>query len=195
MLTFVLAVLGLVGVTVWLLSVPLDLKVRVNSEQEKKITLQIAWFYGLLQLQPDAPRKPGSVPPSKPRIALRRHSNVDVQERHFIWAMFRSPGFLSRVLRFMVDVLRAIEFRDNAVFLRLGLLDPADTGQAAGVLGPMLMWLPNARFEPDFHNACLVLHADSTVRIVPLRFVKLALIFSFSPEVWRAVRGGIGVAR
>lgn len=132
----------------------------------------------------------------KAKFAQRRRTvHADKRGRRFVWAMLSSRNFLSRVSRFMIDVLRAVEFRDNALFVQLGLHDPADTGQISGLLGPLLSFIPNARFEPDFFAPCFVLQARSTVRIVPLRFVKLAVLLACAPELWQAVKSGIKAAR
>lgn len=179
----------------WLLSIPIDLKIRVDLEKKEKISLQIAWLYGQLKMQPEVSRATNLAPSSKPKNVRGRIVGVDRRGRRFVGAMFTSPDFLSRVLRFMVELLRAIEFGESALFVRLGLPDPADTGQAMGVLGPVLMCIPNTHIEPDFNNTCFMLRANGTVRVVPLRFLRIALLFGCAPELWRAVFSAMRATR
>jgi hypothetical protein len=81
--------------------------------------------------------------------------------------------------------------------VRLGLGDPADTGRLWAVVGPLcaVAQLRNAelRIEPEFVDPVLEFHADGRVRLVPLRFLGLAVAFALSPptiRAWRTLRGG-----
>ena len=77
--------------------------------------------------------------------------------------------------------------------MRVGLDDPADTGQLWAVIGPMSAALSNTweemiTIEPVFHEPHFEFEGHGSIRLVPLQLVYLTLGLIASPSVWQAVR-------
>lgn len=99
-------------------------------------------------------------------------------------AAIRQPAFRRRILRFVSDVWHAIHKKNVRLLLRLGLGDPADTGQLWAVLGPLSGMLARLRdiriaIEPDFLDSRLEVDSSGTIRMIPLRLaiIVLGLLF------------------
>jgi len=91
-----------------------------------------------------------------------------------IVAGIRQPMFRRRILRFVSDVWRAIRKKNVELRVRLGLGDPADTGQLWAALGPLSGMLANRRdirvaIEPDFLDATLEAEGSGAIRVIPLQ--------------------------
>jgi len=76
--------------------------------------------------------------------------------------------------------------------LRVGLGDPADTGQLWAVLGPVAGALAmfegaSIRLLPDFAAAVVELQGSGRLRIVPLEIVSLAAGALLSPPMWQGM--------
>lgn len=79
------------------------------------------------------------------------------------------------------------------VRIRLGLGDPADTGQLWGLLGPVAALLSNLQgarleLEPEFMDAVFELEGSGTIRFVPLQLLVLVAALMLSPSIWQGVR-------
>lgn len=197
MSALLLVLVVILGVIAWLLSVPLELKIEIDTLSTQKARFRLYWFYGLLTFSSEGP-KPGpataqlrpsakkqKVPRAKPR-----------QNGRFMLAMLKSDGFVRRIAKLLTDCLRIIDFREPRLYCRFGLDSPADTGQCLGVVAPLFILLrqrliPTAHLEPDFNEAVLIIQAGSRIRVVPLHYVLILLQFLFSPELWRGIRSAI----
>lgn len=181
---------------VWLLSVPLDLYLEIDTQAERWTNVRVRWFYGLVRSESgavaraaSAPRSPATKSPSKIR------ASSTPQARRFFWAMFRSEGFTQRVLHSFLKTWRAIELHDNKLSMKIGLDDPVATAMLSGTLEPFARCMPNTRFEPDFLNPCFIIKANTRLRLVPLRFIVIAVTTLLSRDVVRGIYRGIRAAR
>ena len=96
------------------------------------------------------------------------------------------------MLRFVSDLWRAIRKKNVRLRVRMGLGDPADTGQLWAVLGPLSGMFSCSRdiriaIEPDFLDATLDVDSSGTVRMIPLQLAIIALGLFLSPAVWRGI--------
>jgi len=97
------------------------------------------------------------------------------------------------MLRFVREVWRAFRKRDLQLHIRVGLGDPADTGQLWAMFGPLsglLSTLEDAsvELEPDFVDAVFELDSRGKVSVIPLRLIYLVLGLLLSPPFWRGMR-------
>ena len=105
--------------------------------------------------------------------------------------MLRSEGFWPRLVRFASDILNVMQVRVFRLRVRLGLEDPADTGQIWAFVGPLTAILAGARgtdieIEPDFERAFLSVDGNAELRVVPIRVLVVAVPFIGSPATLRA---------
>jgi hypothetical protein len=176
-----------------LLAVPVTLTYQLSFRQTISADLRLIWAFGLVRadISPDRekskPDKPeGAHPKPGRRDKAPSRKNTDVL------AAIRQPSFRRRILRFIADVWRAIRKKNVELLVRIGLGDPADTGQLWGAFGPLSGMLARVRdiritIVPDFLDPTFEVDSSGTIRVIPLQFVILALGLLFSPSIWRGV--------
>jgi hypothetical protein len=182
--------LGAVALCFGLLFVPIDLSVAATSRREVRVGGR--WLFGIVRFQggesaarrrvrrePRRGKKRGRKPTS-PRRAL------GVGRR-----MMAIEGLLPGVLRLIRDLVQSVRWRRGSLSLRIGLGDPADTGELCGVVWGAMACLPDPRiqivFEPDFYEACFEAEAEVVCRITPARMVGRLLRFAVSRPARRAI--------
>ncbi len=174
------------------LAVPVTLTYQLSWKQTLSAQLKLNWAFGLVRadVSPDT----GKPETEKPEAALESAGWWRKSERkktNFI-AAIREPGFRRRMLRFVSDVWRAIQKKNVRLMVRMGLGDPADTGQLWAVIGPLSGMLACARdatvvIEPDFLGSTFDVDSSGTVRVIPLQLTIIALGLRVSPAVWRGI--------
>jgi hypothetical protein len=106
------------------------------------------------------------------------------------WALARSRGFLRRGSRFAARLWRALHVGELTGRARIGLDDPADTGELWAVLAPACSLLarrhPDFRVTPSFQGECLEVDACFRLTVVPLELIAITLAFALSPTTLRA---------
>jgi hypothetical protein len=107
-------------------------------------------------------------------------------------AMLRSKGFLQSVVRLIHRLIRAIRFRDLALWLRAGFEDPANTGVLCGFLLPVGGFFQALRpssvdVAPDFSQETFEFAFAGQVRITPVRLLWPVVIFGLSPSTLRGL--------
>jgi hypothetical protein len=175
-----------------LLAVPVTMTYQLSWKQTLSANFRLNWAFGLIRadVSPDqVTSKPG-----KPEATLaktdRRGRSPD-KKLNFL-AAIRQRSFRRRILRFISDVWRAIHKKNVQLLVRLGLGDPADTGQLWGVLGPLSGAFAHPRdvriaIEPDFLDSTFAVDSSGTIRMIPLQLAVLTLGLLFSPPIWRGI--------
>lgn len=175
-----------------LLAIPVIVTFQVAVGQAVQKDIRLSWAFGLVNAQ-ITPDESGAGPPKrekkKPR---RRRPKPSSRKGRNVFAVIRQQRFRQRVVRFIGDVWRAIRKRDLRLRARIGLGDPADTGQLWALVGPMAGLLASAqgasiRIEPDFLDATFELDSSGTVQVIPLQLLYLAVALLLSPTLWRAL--------
>jgi len=184
------AVIVFVLLVVALLAIPLSLTYDLSTRTGYRNDLRVAWAFGLLHFR---------VPTNRPATAdAEKAKPVDVRaERSSAsgaggFATIRQKAFRRRVIRYAGDLWRAIHKEDVRVNIRVGLGDPASTGQLWAFVGPiagMLTVVEGAAVSvvPDFFDATLELNSHGSIRIVPLHILYLTAALLLSPPIWRGL--------
>lgn len=175
------------SLVVIVLAMPVTLTYQFSWPKTPSADLRLIWAFGLVRTDVS----PGSGEPEPERKKADRRRKSKGRQRN-VMAAIREPAFRRRMLRFGADVWRAVHKKNVRLLVRLGLGDPADTGQLWAVLGPVSGILARRRdirvsIEPDFIDWTLDVDSSGTVRIVPLHLVMIALGLLFSPPVWRGI--------
>ena len=190
MLTGVLVLL--LGV-IALLAIPATLTFRVTWREALHRDITLGWAFGLVHAR-IANDKTGVSPTEaqagRQETARRQRSSGNKLN---VFAAVRQKGFRQRIIRFVGDVWRAVHKRDVRLRVRLGLGDPADTGQLWALIGPMsglLANVPDASIsvEPEFLDATIELDGSGNIRVIPLQLVYLTAALLLSPQVWQGFR-------
>lgn len=186
-------ILGGLGVflliVVGLLAVPLTLTFRIAWPDAQENTLRVGWAFGLIDARVPLTGAEAEDLQEDDRALDSRRKRRDGN----VVAAIRDKPFRQRVTRFVRDSWRAIHKRDIAIRMRVGLGDPADTGQLWAVLGPVSGFLATLRnaaitLEPEFDDAVLEVDGRGQVRVVPLKLIALSLALVASPAFWRGAR-------
>jgi hypothetical protein len=180
------------SLVVILLAMPVTLTYQLSWKQTLSANLRLNWAFGLVRadVSPDPAKRETDEPEAARKKAGRRRRSKGKQTNFA--AAIRQPAFRRRMLRFVSDLWRAIRKKNVRLRVRMGLGDPADTGQLWAVLGPLSGMLSRSReiriaIEPDFFDATLDVDSSGTVRMIPLQVAIIALGLFLSPTVWRGI--------
>lgn len=169
-------VLGLVAVALVALTVPVDVKARLDIGARTHGTLRIGWLFGLVRLErefgaqePTSPKKPKD---RSPKRAARRPGVAVVR---------RGLGLLG-------DLLRRVRVRHMELDLAVGTEDPASTGELVGFAAPLVALanaLPQTRvtLRPNFAGPTFEGVGAGEICLVPIAWVPPVFGFALSPEV------------
>lgn len=176
-----------------LLSVPVTLSYRLGWQRQLRGEARLLWLFGLVRvrLAPPAERRraaeaqPGKdSTEAKPKRARKKFNPLPA---------LRQKPFRRRILRFARDLWRALRKRDLYLRIRVGLGDPADTGQLWALCGPLSGLLATVEqasieLEPEFLDAVFELDSGGKLSVIPLQLLYLALGLLCSPIFWRGMR-------
>lgn len=175
-----------------LLAMPVTLTYQFSWKETPSANLRLNWAFGLVRadVSPDLAKPAPDKPDAARKKAARRGKSTGKKTN--VMAAIRQPLFRRRILRFVSDVWRAIHKKNVRLLVRLGLGDPADTGQLWAVLGPLSGMLARLRdiriaIEPDFLDSTLDVDSSGTIRMIPLRIAIIVLGLLFSPPIWRGI--------
>ena len=182
----------LLGLVV-LLAVPVSLTYRLSWQKELRARASLHWLFGLVRvkLAPTGIKQPSTVekqiespvePESKPLRTILRPVNA-----------LRQQSFRQRMLRFVRQIWRAFQKQDLYLRIRIGLGDPAETGQLWALFGPLsglLADIENAsvELEPEFIDAVFELDSSGKISVMPLQLIYLVLGLLCSPSFWRGMQ-------
>ena len=175
-----------------LLAVPVSLSYRIAWRRAFEREFHLRWLFGLVHLR-FTTAQGGSAPGAKPEAGSKRRRRARPGRGGTRpLAAFGQKLFRRRVTRFLRDLWRAVDKRDVELRLRIGLGDPADTGQLWALLGPAAGLFASCRgalieIEPDFIDAVFELDSRGNLRFVPLRIIALVAGLLLSPPVWRGI--------
>ena len=176
-----------------LLAIPLSLQFELSWRQNLKGYVTLFWLFGLVRIRLFPQHgKPSSPNKKKRRQRFKRAKKSTASKTH-LFAGLQQKAFRRRIIRYLHDCWHAIHKTDVALHGRMGLGDPAETGQFWAIMGPLTAMLDNIRsasikFEPEFIDATLELESHGKIRLIPLQFCYLTMGLFLSPAIWRGIR-------
>lgn len=176
----IFAAVGLVGLFVAALAVPVELRVRAILEDELDAGMRVGWLFGLVEREVE----PGERRREKTRRSLPSREKLEL--------LLNKP-LRRRVSELFERCRPAVELEVLTGRARIGLGDPAETGQMLGVLQPIIALLSRhpsieLRIEPDWTRAWLTGALRGEARVVPLGLVGPIVRFAVSREAIGTVR-------
>lgn len=183
-----------IGVTVLLLSIPLDLTFRLGVGEQPAFRFGFRWFFGLVKKDSGGKKKRDEArkQADEQRRRGRKRSGGRGQS---LLGVLRFAEFLPDVWRLVRGVLRNIKVRSLSADLVIGLDDPADTALiVASLWTPVLLMLPShahaVRLQPSFDDGAVIAgQACMELRLRPIRIVPPIVRFGFSRSGRRLLGG------
>ena len=198
-------ILILAALFLLLLLVPVDLEGR--GAFGKRPEIRIIWLFGLIKMELLEERSRGRDRPDE-KITEQNTAAEEGQEEisraekkaetdgsgwgvQDILSIFQTKGLMKDLKRLLNGLVYAIRIRYLRGCIRIGLQDPADTGQAAGSLWSLAGWLQSLypveiEIEPSFSQEVLEGEGQGALRIWPILVALSLLRFSFSRPVLSA---------
>lgn len=171
-----------------LLSIPVTLQFVVAWPETVGNDVRLGWAFGLINVRV-APAKAKK----RSKQKERRKSERSSRSKRNILPALKERKVRQRAMRFFKDLWRAVRKDNMRLRARIGLGDPAETGQLWAVMGPVaaaLSMIKSATIivQPEFLDPVLDVDARGRIRIVPLQIIGLFLVLPFSPAFWLAMR-------
>lgn len=190
MLTGVVAFLLML---VALLAIPLTLTFRVSWQQEFRNDIRLHWAFGLVRVRLSPPQTGAPAPEGEGREQKIKPAGRSPGKQLHVLAAIRQRRFRRRIARYIGAMWRAVHKKDVSLRVRVGLGDPADTGQLWAIVGPVAGLLASVReasisIEPEFIDTTLELDSRGSLRIVPLQMIYLSAALFLSPSFWQGIR-------
>ncbi len=175
------------------LAVPLSLAYRLNWQQRLRGEATLCWLFGLVRIRLRPPRDGKPARRKKREKDSTATKTKPARKKLRPLAALRQPAFRQRMLRFAREFWRTIRKRDLHLRIRIGLGDPADTGQLWALCGPLSGMLANIdeasiELEAEFVDAVFEVDSGGEIRVIPLQLVYLVLGLLLSPPFWRGMR-------
>lgn len=188
-MAIIFAIVGVVAFLVLLLSVPVSMAFDIEKDTDLRKSLRLRWLFGLVQKELGGPKRPARPKRRKGRKGFRVFTRL-----------VTTKGFVKRILVFLKRLIKAVQIRRLQAYLRIGLDDPADTGQLLGIIWPALAFAPsspsiNIAIEPDFQEATLQGYGRGLIRVFPIQLIWIVLRFLVSITTIRAATAAIKAGR
>jgi hypothetical protein len=196
-LAIIVAIGGVVAFLVLLLSVPVSMAFDIEKDTDLRKSVRLRWLFGLVHKELGSPKRPArSKPKSEARPKRRRGRNGFRVFRRVV----TTKGLVKRILVFLKRLVKGVQIRRLQAYVRIGLDDPADTGQLLGIIWPALAFAPsspsiNITIEPDFQEATLQGYGRGLIRVFPIQLMWIVLRFLVSITTIRAATAAIKAGR
>lgn len=175
-----------------LLAIPVTLTFQVHWRETFQSSIRLLWLFGLVRVRlPSFQSKALSSQAEEPRGKSSRVERSPVKSSN-LFSIIWQKAFRQRMIRFMSDFWHAVRKRHIRLRIRVGLGDPADTGQLWAAVGPvagMLATIQDAsiEIEPEFFETTFELNSSGNIRLIPLQMIYLIVALLLSPAVWQGI--------
>lgn len=174
------------------LAIPVTLTYQLSWPQDSQQDTLLEWAFGLVKVR---------IPVSEPK-ALSSAGNESKRKTHRsrdsygkrtnVLAAIRSKPFRQRIVRFIGDMWQAIHKKNVSLRVRVGLGDPADTGQLWAIVGPIAALLATVQgaaiaIVPEFSDSTFELNTAGSIRVIPLQLILVTIALLLSPPIWQGI--------
>jgi len=175
-----------------LLVIPVTLNYQLSWRRAFRGSFKLQWLFGLVRIQ--LPLHQSRTASSQKKKITRKHrKEISSGKKSNPIAVIRQKSFRQRIIKFIRDFWYAIHKDNLTLRIRIGLGDPADTGQLWAIVGPvsgMLATIQEAsiEIEPEFIDAIFELESSGNIRIIPLQMIYLTIGLLLSPSIWQGIK-------
>ena len=175
-----------------LLAIPVTLTFQMSWPMAFQQGALLKWAFGLvtLRISGSAPKALSSGGDESKR---KTHRSKHMSRKNTnVLAAIRQKPFRRRIIRFISDLWRVVHKKDLSLRVRVGLGDPADTGQLWAIVGPIAGMLATVEgaaiaFEPEFSDSAFELNSAGSIRLIPLQLIWMTIALLLSPSIWQGV--------
>ncbi len=190
MLTGVVAVLLLL---IALLAIPVTLTFQASWPQATQDYIKLQWAFGLVSMRLPLSQPKVSSAEGEELVQRIEHVEHSSWKKQDMFVLIRQKLFRQRIIRFISDFWHAVHKRDISLRVRIGLGDPADTGQLWSIVGPVTGMMANIKvasfqIEPEFFDTMFELDSSGNIRFIPLQIIHLTIGMFLSPSVWQGIK-------
>lgn len=178
-----------------LLAIPVALSFQLSRRQTFQGNVTLLWLFGLVRVNIPLFQPKTMVPRTKESEQKRKKNQTIASsgKKPNAFVLIRNKRFRRRIMRFLGDFWHAIHKENISLRMRIGLGDPADTGQVWAIVGPLagvLSSIQGARIEiePEFIAPCFELDSSGNIRLHPLQMLFLVLGLMLSPTFWQGMK-------
>ncbi len=175
-----------------LLAVPVTLTFKMTWQQDFQSDISLLWLFGLVHAR--LPTFKATSPSSEDKQPAQKTGRLkrSPRKKKNAFAVVRQKAFRRRIFRFISDFWHAVQKKDVNLRVRIGLGDPADTGQLWAIVGPMAGILANVQetsieIEPEFSDATFQVNSSGNIRLIPLQMIYLTAGLLLSPPIWQGI--------
>ena len=183
---------GLAGLIIFVLCVPFDAALNLDTSVRPRFRLRLVWLFGLISKELGRKKKKleekKEPPREKPKKKKKRGSEFGT-----ILKILRSKGLPRQIKNLVKDVFSQLQIRELGMNLKLGLDDPADTGFLFALIGATTsLSLPpqyQIRVQPSFYDEALFEgYLHGVLRLRPIKLARPLIRFVFSLAVLRVAK-------
>lgn len=176
-----------------LLAIPVTLTFQVSRQQAFQGVITLLWLFGRVRVQRSLFQSKGSLPKAEEPVQKTSRSQRSSGKKSNVFAAISGKTFRRRLIRFINDFWHAIHKENVRLRIRIGLGDPADTGQLWAIVGPVAGALASIQeasieIEPEFFDASFELDSSGKIRLIPMQMIYLAVGLLLSPSFWYGVK-------
>jgi len=175
------------------LAIPVTLTFQLSWQQGFRDDIRLQWAFGLVRIRAASFRSKTSSGKSEGPKHRTGRSDRSSRKNQSVFAAVRLKTFRRRIIKFIRDLWRAVHKRNVSLRVRIGIGDPADTGQLWAIVGPAAAILANIQeasitIEPEFFDPIFELDSSGSIRLIPLQMICLTVALLLSPPIWRGIR-------
>ena len=183
---------GLAALIIFALSIPLDLRLHIDTYGRPRFRMRLSWLFGLVNKEITKKEKK---PEDKKKAAkLEQKPKEKRPGARIILEILRVKGLLRQIKILLKDILRLPRIRAIEADLKVGLGDPADTGLLFAFIGPAASFLGSSfrnviKVQPSFtDDAILEGSLYGALRLRPFQVINPLLRFVFSLPTLRVAK-------
>jgi hypothetical protein len=188
-LWLIITLVSLVVLFLLILSIPIDLALRLDVNGRVRFNLKLLWLFGLLGKELGRRKKK-----AKPKKAKPKKDKEKSKDARKVLKVLRTKGLLKQIKVFVTDVFKSLSIRQLRADFRIGLDNPADTGLLFACIGPAFVFLNHpgrysVNIKPSFEDeAILEGYMQAVIRLLPIKLVLPLLKFAFSFPILRVIK-------
>ena len=189
---FVIVLVCLAVLITLILSIPLELILRANTEGQPKLSLKLIWLFGLMKRELAQSRQKSGK--KRVRKSEQKPGTDWVQRIKTAFEIIQTRGLVRQLKLFLRRTYKSIHIKELAANLKVDLENPADTGLLFAFIAPANLALNyfvpySIQIQPAFAGDALASgYVNCGLRIIPIQIAGAMLGLAFSMPALRIAK-------